>query len=52
MQVRAFRGLCALQAAAYEALKWKLADQFSDDRRSYTQGKTRFIEQVLARVLG
>jgi GrpB-like predicted nucleotidyltransferase (UPF0157 family) len=40
------------QAAAYGHLKRRLAQQFRDDRDVYCNGKTRFVEGVLRRVLG
>ncbi|NNL65824.1 MAG: GrpB family protein [Myxococcales bacterium] len=36
-------------AAAYAALKRRLAERFRDDRPGYTEAKTAFIEGVLAR---
>ena len=35
------------QAMLYDACKKKLALQFPDDRRSYTEGKQEFIERLL-----
>ncbi|HWO83969.1 MAG TPA: GrpB family protein [Solirubrobacterales bacterium] len=36
-------------AADYVALKRRLAEWHRDDREAYTQGKTRFIQQALAK---
>jgi len=36
-------------AADYARLKRRLAAEFGDDREAYTEGKTRFIEDVLER---
>jgi GrpB-like predicted nucleotidyltransferase (UPF0157 family) len=37
-------------AAEYEALKLRLAERYRDDREAYTEGKTAFVEAVMARV--
>ena len=37
-------------AAEYAALKLRLAERHRDDREAYTEGKTAFVEAVLARV--
>jgi GrpB-like predicted nucleotidyltransferase (UPF0157 family) len=37
------------EARAYEALKQRLAEQFRFDREAYTQSKTAFVQDVLAR---
>ena len=39
----------AADAAAYVALKRRLAEQFSNDSRSYTQGKADFVRGVEAK---
>jgi GrpB-like predicted nucleotidyltransferase (UPF0157 family) len=36
-------------ARAYEKLKRELADRYRNDREAYTQGKTGFVQAVLAR---
>ncbi len=36
------------RAAAYEALKRKLAAAFAHDREAYTEGKGAFVEEILA----
>jgi len=38
-------------AAEYEALKRNLAEQYPDDRATYTERKDEFIEEVLKRAL-
>lgn len=38
----------AALARRYEALKRELAAKFRDDREAYTEGKTPFVEAVLA----
>lgn len=35
-------------AADYAALKHRLAERHRDDREAYTEGKTKFLQQVLA----
>ena len=39
-------------AAEYAAIKARLAEEFRLDREAYTEGKTPFIDRVLARPLG
>jgi GrpB-like predicted nucleotidyltransferase (UPF0157 family) len=34
-------------AAAYQQLKYELAEKFRDDREAYTEAKTEFITRVL-----
>jgi len=38
-------------AAQYVALKERLAAQFRNDREAYTDGKTSFVESIVARAL-
>lgn len=39
-------------AAAYADLKRSLAEQFPDDRESYTEQKSEFVERVVEEALG
>jgi GrpB-like predicted nucleotidyltransferase (UPF0157 family) len=41
----------AKAAAAYEALKDSLATDYWNDREAYTDGKTGFVERIVARAL-
>lgn len=45
---RDYLNACPEKAMLYEACKQKLAVQFSDDRKSYTAGKEKVIQDLLA----
>lgn len=40
------------ESKKYEALKVKLAREFTEDREAYTQAKTEFVKEIVAKALG